>query len=59
MHNSFAAAFSQADGKQGWKTARPGALSGHSTPIVYRPQGPGVQGAGIQIIAPGSFRLDA
>ena len=59
MHNSFAAAFSQADGKQVWKTPRPEALSGHSTPIVYRPQGAGVQGAGIQIIAPGSFRLDA
>lgn len=58
-HNSFAAAFSQADGKQAWKTSRPEALSGHSTPIVYRPQGEGVQGAGIQIIAPGSFRLDA
>jgi outer membrane protein assembly factor BamB len=59
LHNSFAAAFSQADGKQAWKTPRPQALSGHSTPIVYRPHGAGVQGAGIQIIAPGSFRLDA
>jgi outer membrane protein assembly factor BamB len=54
LHNSFAAAFAQADGKAAWKTPRPEALSGHSTPIVYRPQG-----AGIQIIAPGSFRLDA
>jgi outer membrane protein assembly factor BamB len=53
-HNSFAAAFSQADGKQAWKTPRPEALSGHSTPIVY-----GTQGGSIQIIAPGSFRLDA
>jgi len=59
QHDSFAAAFSQADGKQVWKTPRPEAVSGHSTPIVYRPQGAGVQGAGIQIIAPGSFRLDA
>jgi hypothetical protein len=55
-HNSFAAAFSQADGKQVWKTPRPEALSGHSTPIVYRPPG---ADAGMQIIAPGSFRLDA
>jgi len=59
MHDSFAAAFSQADGMQAWKTPRPQALSGHSTPIVYRPQREGVQGGGIQIIAPGSFRLDA
>jgi outer membrane protein assembly factor BamB len=63
MHDSFAAAFSQADGKQAWKTPRPEALSGHSTPIVYRPQGAGGGNAGneagIQIIAPGSFRLDA
>jgi outer membrane protein assembly factor BamB len=55
QHNSFAAAFSQADGKLAWKTPRPEALSGHSTPTVYRPAGAG----GIEIIAPGSFRLDA
>jgi len=53
---SFAAAFSQATGKQVWKTARPDALSGHSTPIVYRP--PHAPGR-LQIIAPGSFRMDA
>ena len=58
-HNSFAAAFSQTGGEQVWKTPRPEALSGHSTPIVYRPQGAGSQGAGIQIVAPGSFRMDA
>ena len=56
MHDSFAAAFSQADGKQAWKTTRPQALSGHSTPVVYQPQG---AHAGTEIIAPGSFRLDA
>ncbi len=55
QHNSFAAAFSQADGKQVWKTERPEALSGHSTPVVYRPRGQGP----LQIIAPGSFRMDA
>ena len=58
MRGSFAAAFFQADGKQAWKTPRPEALSGHSTPIVYRPDA-GAQGGGIQIIAPGSFRMDA
>ena len=56
MHDSFAAALFQADGKQAWKTPRPLALSGHATPIVYRPQD---ASAGIQVIAPGSFRLDA
>jgi outer membrane protein assembly factor BamB len=58
-HNSFAAAFSQADGKPAWNTPRPEALSGHSTPIVYRPPSDGVQSGTIQIIAPGSFRMDA
>jgi len=59
QHNSYAAAFSQADGEQVWKTPRPEALSGHSTPIVYRPEGQGPNAAGMQIIAPGSFRMDA
>jgi outer membrane protein assembly factor BamB len=53
-HGSFAAAFSQADGKQVWKTPRPEAVSGHSTPIVYQPRG-----GPTEIIAPGSFRMDA
>jgi outer membrane protein assembly factor BamB len=56
QQGSFAAAFSQADGRQAWKTPRPEAVSGHSTPSVYQAHG---DGAGIQIIAPGSFRLDA
>jgi outer membrane protein assembly factor BamB len=52
--DSFAAAFGKDDGRQRWKTARPEALSGHSTPIVQRPgQGPPL------ILAPGSFRMDA
>ena len=51
---SFAAAFGKDDGRLRWKTPRPEALSGHSTPILYRPQdGP------TQILAPGSFRMDA
>src|SRR5579871_500955 len=53
-HNSFAAAYSQADGKQVWKTPRPEALSGPATPILYLPRS-----GGMQILAPGSFRLDA
>jgi len=55
QNHSFAAAFSQADGKQVWKTPRPEAVSGHSTPSIYRPR----ERAGFQILAPGAFRLDA
>lgn len=51
---SFAMAVGAADGRIRWKTSRPEALSGHSTPIIYRPK----QGSA-QIIAPGSFRMDA
>jgi outer membrane protein assembly factor BamB len=52
--DSFIAAFDTASGKQRWKTMRPDALSGHSTPAVFRPaSGPA------QILAPGSFRMDA
>jgi len=51
---SYIAAFRTSDGKQIWKTPRPEALSGASTPIVWQPkQGPA------QVIAPASFRLDA
>ena len=52
--DSFIAAFDAATGKPRWKTMRPDALSGHSTPALYRPaSGPA------QIVAPGSFRMDA
>jgi outer membrane protein assembly factor BamB len=47
--DSFIAAFDLRSGKQLWRTARPEALSGHSTPIVH----------GGLVIAPGSFRMDA
>jgi outer membrane protein assembly factor BamB len=51
---SFVAAFGKDDGRLRWKTPRPEALSGHSTPAVYRPaSGPAL------ILAPGSFRMDA
>jgi len=52
--DSFAAAFGKGDGRLRWKTSRPEAVSGHSTPILYQPgKGP------LQILAPGSFRMDA
>jgi outer membrane protein assembly factor BamB len=51
---SFVAAFDNASGRPLWKTPRPEAISGHSTPVVLQPKdGPA------QILAPGSFRLDA
>jgi outer membrane protein assembly factor BamB len=49
---SFIAAFDKKTGSERWRTARPEAKSGHSTPIVYRP----AQG-GTQILLPGSFLL--
>jgi outer membrane protein assembly factor BamB len=51
---SFIAAFDKKTGRERWRTARPEAKSGHSTPIVYRP----AQG-GTQILLPGSFLLTA
>ena len=51
---SFVIAIGKDDGRVRWKRPRPEALSGHSTPIVYQPEG-----STIQIIAPGSFRADA
>jgi outer membrane protein assembly factor BamB len=51
---SYAAAFSAEDGRPLWRTPRPEALSGHSTPVVHRAaNGPA------EIVAPGSFRMDA
>jgi len=51
---SFIAAFGQKDGKLRWKTPRPEALSGHSTPGVIRD----ASGRSL-ILAPSSFRMDA
>lgn len=51
---SFAAGFRQSDGREVWRTPRPEALSGHSTPIVYDPPG-----GPLQVIVPGSFRMDS
>ena len=47
------AAYGLADGKQRWKTARPEALSGHSTPSIIKD----AKGKSL-IVAPASFRMD-
>lgn len=52
--DSFIVALGKNDGRIRWKTTRPEALSGHSTPILYKPES-----GSTQILAPGSFRLDA
>jgi outer membrane protein assembly factor BamB len=51
---SWVGAFAKETGKLRWHVAREHALSGHSTPIVWQPKG-----GPMQILAPGSFRLDA
>ncbi|HUQ92802.1 MAG TPA: PQQ-binding-like beta-propeller repeat protein [Bryobacteraceae bacterium] len=53
-HGSYALAVGAADGKRRWKQMRAEAVSGHSTPVLYRPKG-----GPLQVIAPGSFRMDA
>jgi outer membrane protein assembly factor BamB len=50
--DSFIVAVAQRDGRVRWKTSRPEAHSGHSTPILYKPAG-----GATQIIVPGSFLL--
>jgi len=51
---SFLIAVGQDNGRVRWKTPRPEAHSGHSTPIVYTPAG-----GPTQVIVPGSFLLTA
>jgi outer membrane protein assembly factor BamB len=51
---SFIIAVNQRDGRVRWRTPRPEAHSGHSTPILYTPAG-----GATQIILPGSFLLTA
>ena len=50
---SFIAAFNLSDGKERWRTPRPEALSGHSTPSILK----GANGKSL-IVAPASFRMD-
>ena len=52
--DSFILSVAQRDGRIRWKTPRPEAHSGHSTPILYKPTG-----GATQIIVPGSFMLTA
>jgi outer membrane protein assembly factor BamB len=49
---SFIAAFNLSDGSEKWRTARPEALSGHSTPSILKSGGKSL------IVAPASFRMD-
>jgi outer membrane protein assembly factor BamB len=51
---SFIAAFDKKTGAERWRTPRPEARSGHSTPIVYTPPG-----GEPQVLLPGSFLLNA
>jgi hypothetical protein len=51
---SFIAAFDRKTGRERWRTPRPEARSGHSTPIVYAPRG-----GRAQVLLPGSFFLNA
>ncbi len=50
--DSYIIAVGQRDGRVRWKTPRPEAHSGHSTPILYKPAG-----APTQVVVPGSFLL--
>ena len=50
--DSFIIAFARRDGRVRWRTARPEAHSGHSTPILYEPAG-----GATQLLVPGSFLL--
>jgi len=51
---SFITGLDAASGRVVWKTARPEAVSGHSTPVIFQPRdGP------LQVLGPGSFRMDA
>lgn len=54
QRGSFVVAVDLATGKVVWKVDRPEAKSGHSTPVLYTPEGEPPQ-----IVAPGSFLLTA
>jgi outer membrane protein assembly factor BamB len=49
---SYVIAVAQRDGRVRWKTPRPEAHSGHSTPILYTPAG-----GATELVIPGSFML--
>jgi outer membrane protein assembly factor BamB len=52
--DSYVIAVAQRDGRVRWKTPRPEAHSGHSTPILYSPAG-----GATELVIPGSFMLTA
>jgi len=52
--DSYIVAVDKDSGREAWRTARPEAKSGHSTPIVYA-----ADGGEEQILVPGSFFLTA
>lgn len=52
--NSYVIALDKEDGRVRWKTDRPEAKSGHSTPILYQPEN-----GSLQVLIPGSFLLTA
>jgi outer membrane protein assembly factor BamB len=52
--DSYVIAVAQRDGRVRWKTPRPEAHSGHSTPILYKPAG-----GATELVIPGSFMLTA
>ncbi len=52
--NSFVAGFSKRNGKELWRTSRPSAVSGHSTPILWR-----AADGREEVLLPGSYLLDA
>lgn len=52
---SYIAAFDSGSGREVWRKARPEAISGHSTPVLFQPKG----AADPLILAPGSLRMDA
>jgi outer membrane protein assembly factor BamB len=51
---SYLLAIDAANGRQRWKTPKPHAISGYSTPTVYRPAR-----GGAQLLVPESFQLTA
>ncbi len=53
-YGSFIIAADKLTGRVVWKTDRPEAISGHSTPILYQPKV-----GELQVIVPGSFLLSA
>ena len=52
--DSFILAVDKKTGRTRWRRPRPDAVSGHSTPVVYH-----ASDGAKQVLAPGSFRMDA